>query len=149
MFIRNLPVFVKNFQNFKKLSVKVSSIKNGFHTNTGRFLKQNLNTFEESRRKKIKSTLYYVTAAGIIVVGLSYAAVPLYRIFCQAYSYGGTTATSHDASKVESMPVVKSKPLKIKFNADTAASMRWNFKPQQSEITVSMVAWVFDLMLPS
>lgn len=33
--------------------------------------------------KNLKSTLYYVTAGGILVVGLSYAAVPLYRMFCQ------------------------------------------------------------------
>ncbi|CAG9857444.1 unnamed protein product [Phyllotreta striolata] len=89
-----------------------------------------------SRAKGIRSTLYYVTAAGVVTVGLSYAAVPLYRLFCQAYSYGGTVATGHDADKVESMSAVKNRPLKIKFNADTAASMRWNFKPQQSEITV-------------
>ncbi|CAH2016376.1 unnamed protein product [Acanthoscelides obtectus] len=90
----------------------------------------------ETRKRSIKSTLYYVTAAGIVTVGLSYAAVPLYRMFCQAYSYGGTTATGHDTEKVSSMSAVKQKPIKIKFNADTAASMRWNFKPQQTEITV-------------
>lgn len=146
MFIRNLPILVKNFQNVKKLSdkVNINYVKNGFHTNN-RFSKQNLNSFEDIQKKKIKSTLYYVTATGIIVVGLSYAAVPLYRIFCQAYSYGGTTATGHDADKVESMPVVKSKLFKIKFNADTASSMRWNFKPQQSEITVWKANIYFDV----
>lgn len=30
-----------------------------------------------------KSTLYYLSAIGVFAVGLSYAAVPLYRIFCQ------------------------------------------------------------------
>nr|CAH7734743.1 unnamed protein product [Callosobruchus chinensis] len=90
----------------------------------------------ETRNKGIRSTLYYVTAAGIITVGLSYAAVPLYRMFCQAYSYGGTTSVGHDTEKVSSMSAVKLKPIKIKFNADTAASMRWNFRPQQTEITV-------------
>lgn len=33
--------------------------------------------------KRLRSTLYYVTAMGVLVGGLSYAAVPLYRIFCQ------------------------------------------------------------------
>lgn len=140
MFIRTLSGLLKNFQNVKKFGFKLNCTNNSFHTNKRIFSKPNLNTFEEAQKKKIKSTLYYVTAAGVIVVGLSYAAVPLYRIFCQAYSYGGTTSTNHDVSKVESMPIVKSKPFKIKFNADTAASMRWNFKPQQSEIIVSMNA---------
>lgn len=30
-----------------------------------------------------KSTLYYIAALGVLAFGLSYAAVPLYRIFCQ------------------------------------------------------------------
>lgn len=42
----------------------------------------------------------------------------------------------HDASKVENMKRVGNRVLKIQFNADTAASMRWNFKPQQYEIKV-------------
>lgn len=34
-------------------------------------------------QKKIRSTMNYMIALGVITVGLSYAAVPLYRIFCQ------------------------------------------------------------------
>lgn len=33
--------------------------------------------------RKGKSTVYYVVALGVLVGGLSYAAVPLYRLFCQ------------------------------------------------------------------
>ncbi|XP_042891179.1 cytochrome c oxidase assembly protein COX11, mitochondrial-like [Penaeus japonicus] len=84
-----------------------------------------------------KSTLYYIAAIGVLALGLSYAAVPLYRIFCQAYSYGGTTQQGHDAEKVESMQKREDRILRIRFNADTAASMTWNFKPQQSEIKVA------------
>ncbi|XP_047490274.1 cytochrome c oxidase assembly protein COX11, mitochondrial-like [Penaeus chinensis] len=84
-----------------------------------------------------KSTLYYIAAVGVLALGLSYAAVPLYRIFCQAYSYGGTTQQGQDAEKVEFMEKREDRILKIRFNADTAASMTWNFKPQQSEIKVA------------
>ncbi|XP_057662581.1 cytochrome c oxidase assembly protein COX11, mitochondrial [Diorhabda carinulata] len=109
--------------------------KNTINTNLIKRLCSNHNN-NENRKRSIRSTLYYVTAAGIVTVGLSYAAVPLYRLFCQAYSYGGTVALGHDANKVENMSAVKNKLIKIKFNADTAASMRWNFKPQQTEIMV-------------
>uniref|UniRef100_A0A182J665 Cytochrome c oxidase assembly protein COX11, mitochondrial n=1 Tax=Anopheles atroparvus TaxID=41427 RepID=A0A182J665_ANOAO len=91
---------------------------------------------DSSRNFRIKTTVYYVAAAGVLTVGLSYAAVPLYRMFCQAYSYGGTTSQGHDAEKVENMKKIKDRVLKIKFNADIGASMRWNFKPQQTEIKV-------------
>lgn len=107
---------------------------NNIHTSIK--YKQKIDKPNEGQAKGIRSTLYYMAAAGVVTVGLSYAAVPLYRMFCQAYSYGGTTATGHDGSKVESMSAITHKPIKIKFNADTASSMRWNFRPQQNEITV-------------
>ncbi|KAL1382794.1 hypothetical protein pipiens_013225 [Culex pipiens pipiens] len=91
---------------------------------------------DAARRHKIRTTIYYVAAAGVLTVGMSYAAVPLYRMFCQAYSYGGTTGVGHDAEKVESMKLVQDRVIKILFNADIGASMRWNFKPQQPEIRV-------------
>lgn len=94
------------------------------------------NHVDTSLRKRLRSTAFYWAGVGILVVGLSYSAVPLYRIFCQSYSYGGTVSAGHDASKVTTMTPVKNKTIKVKFNADTAASMQWNFKPQQSELTV-------------
>ncbi|XP_013188405.2 cytochrome c oxidase assembly protein COX11, mitochondrial [Amyelois transitella] len=88
------------------------------------------------QRKNIRSTLNYVIALGVMTVGLSYAAVPLYRIFCQAYSYGGTTGQAEPDDTVSHMTAVKHRPIKIRFNADVASSMQWNFKPQQLDITV-------------
>ena len=34
-------------------------------------------------RRNNPSTVYYVVALGVLVTGFSYAAVPLYRLFCQ------------------------------------------------------------------
>ncbi|XP_023934590.1 cytochrome c oxidase assembly protein COX11, mitochondrial [Bicyclus anynana] len=87
-------------------------------------------------QKKTRSTMNYMIALGVMTVGLSYAAVPLYRIFCQAYSYGGTVGHSDADESVSKMQAVKDRPLKIRFNADVASSMQWNFKPQQGDITV-------------
>jgi len=85
---------------------------------------------------KTKSTAIYVTAVGLLVIAVSYAAVPMYRIFCQTTSYGGTVSVGHDAEKVEKMQKVEDRVISVRFNADTAASLQWNFKPQQSEIKV-------------
>lgn len=92
---------------------------------------------KNSQSFRSRSTLYYVAGIGVLTVGMSYAAVPLYRMFCAAYSYGGTTGVGHDGEKVETMERVADRIIKIKFNADIGASMRWNFKPQQYEIRVS------------
>lgn len=96
------------------------------------------NPWKKSQEVRKKSTVYYFGAVGVLCVGLSYAAVPLYRMFCQAYSYGGTVGIDENGEKVEQMKKVKDRILKIKFNADIGASMRWNFKPQQYEIKVRL-----------
>ena len=61
----------------------------------------------------------------------------LFFAILKAYSYGGTTGQGHDAEKVENMEAIKDRIIKVRFNADLAASMRWNFKPQQYEIKVA------------
>ncbi|CAG7837341.1 unnamed protein product [Allacma fusca] len=69
-------------------------------------------------------------------MGASYCAVPLYRIFCQSMSYGGTTATHDDTKSLSTLQKKKDREIKIRFNADRAASFQWNFRPEQSEIYV-------------
>ncbi|XP_046993267.1 cytochrome c oxidase assembly protein COX11, mitochondrial [Schistocerca americana] len=114
-------------------------IKQKFHSSSYRTLKRkdsDSQTAHRGREQKLKSTLYYLTAAGVLTVGFSYAAVPLYRMFCQAYSYGGTVSKHDDTGKIENMEKKSDRVVKVKFNADLGASMRWNFKPQQNEIKV-------------
>lgn len=50
---------------------------------TLRRLKSTSSPDKVTQRLKNRSTLYYATAAGVLFVGLTYAAVPLYRMFCQ------------------------------------------------------------------
>jgi len=86
--------------------------------------------------EKNRTTLLYLSSAVIGTVGASYAAVPLYRVFCQTTGYGGTVVEGHDSEKVASMKKKEDRLLTIKFNADTAAQMRWNFRPQQPVVYV-------------
>uniref|UniRef100_A0A336ML92 Cytochrome c oxidase assembly protein COX11, mitochondrial n=2 Tax=Culicoides sonorensis TaxID=179676 RepID=A0A336ML92_CULSO len=84
---------------------------------------------------KKRTTINYLISGIALTAGMTFAAVPLYRAFCQAYSYGGTTK-GHDGSNIEDMKKVPEKIIKVTFNADLSASMMWNFKPQQHEIKV-------------
>ncbi|TRY86537.1 hypothetical protein DNTS_002564 [Danionella cerebrum] len=90
---------------------------------------------EDAWKKKNRTALTYIAATGVAMIGLSYAAVPLYRLFCQATGLGGTIS-GHDAEQVETMKPVRDRIIKVTFNADTHASIQWNFRPQQSEIYV-------------
>ncbi|XP_022191485.2 cytochrome c oxidase assembly protein COX11, mitochondrial [Nilaparvata lugens] len=95
-----------------------------------------LHNNSKSKESENKSIVYYLSAIGVLTLGLSYAAVPLYRIFCQASGYGGTVGEEKDTD-VSKMKKVKDREITIKFNADVSSSLKWNFHPQQSEITVA------------
>lgn len=83
-----------------------------------------------------RTGLIYLCAAGVFMLGMSYAGVPLYRMFCQATGLGGIVSRGHDTSKVETMQTVPERVIRVRFNADVASSMRWNFRPQQTEVKV-------------
>jgi len=63
--------------------------------------------------------------------GASYAAVPLYEIFCQVTGYGGTT----QVAKMAPDEVLKRKMI-IRFNADTDQALPWKFAPTQDKAEV-------------
>lgn len=48
----------------------------------------------------------------------------------------------HDADQVETMKPVPERIIKITFNADRHASMQWNFRPQQTEVFVSISSYL-------
>ena len=56
----------------------------------------------------------------------------------QATGLGGQAVKGHDTGQVETMQKVD-RPIKVRFNADVASSMRWNFRPQQTEVTVMSI----------
>jgi hypothetical protein len=79
---------LSRFANGNSVTLRLQHfVKFQIHTSLVRSLKQQQNIKETAawaeRRKKLRSTVYYVVATAVLTVGLSYAAVPLYRMFCQ------------------------------------------------------------------
>ena len=90
----------------------------------------------KGQKRGIRNTGRVFASVALLTFGVSYAAVPLYRLFCQATGYGGTTLRHKNPEKLEKLEPVRERKLTIRFNADTNASMQWEFKPQQSEIVL-------------
>jgi len=67
------------------------------------------------------------------MIGMAYAAVPLYKMFCQATGYGGTTqrAEKQYAGRVLDREVT------VRFDANTAG-VPWEFQPVQRSITMKI-----------
>jgi len=68
--------------------------------------------------------------------GLAYASVPLYELFCQVTGYGGTTQQV-DAESASAVPVIDRK-INVRFDANTAAVLNWDFAPEKREVTLNM-----------
>lgn len=65
------------------------------------------------------------------MLGVSYAAVPLYELFCQVTGYGGTIQRTEQFSDT-----ILDRTVKVRFDANTASGLPWDFKPVQREIEV-------------
>jgi cytochrome c oxidase assembly protein subunit 11 len=67
------------------------------------------------------------------MVGLAYASVPLYKLFCATTGFGGTTqrAAAAPAQSQEQMVTVR-------FDANTAPSLLWSFHPVQNAMQVKL-----------
>jgi cytochrome c oxidase assembly protein subunit 11 len=70
-----------------------------------------------------------LVAAAAIMLGLTAASVPLYRIFCQATGYGGYTQRAEGAPRA-----VTDRTVTVRFNADVNAGLPWLFRPLQREV---------------
>ncbi|CAI0462134.1 unnamed protein product [Linum tenue] len=80
----------------------------------------------------------YLTGLVAVMVGCTYAAVPLYRTFCQATGYGGTVQRREVRSFFLGLPISLfiSREIVVQFNADVADGMPWKFIPTQREVRV-------------
>ncbi|CAB57323.2 Rsm22-cox11 tandem protein 1, mitochondrial [Schizosaccharomyces pombe] len=84
-----------------------------------------------------RTTIYYLVAISIFALGLTYAAVPLYRLFCSKTGYGGTLNTDQSRMNAERMvPRKDNKRIRVTFNGDVAGNLSWKLWPQQREIYV-------------
>ena len=70
-------------------------------------------------------------------VGVTYAAVPLYRLFCAATGFAGTPKVGMGKFEAERLvPVDDARRIKVHFNADTSDALPWTFVPQQKFVSV-------------
>ena len=85
-------------------------------------------TDEEDRtttlQKRHRAVGLWCAALVVTMVGAAYAAVPLYRLFCQATGFDGTPriASAPSATTLERM-------VTIRFDANVAPDLPWRFEP--------------------
>lgn len=65
------------------------------------------------------------------MLAMSYAAVPLYEIFCQVTGYAGTTQRAEDTTGK-----VLQRRITVRFDSNISSELDWEFGPKQREITL-------------
>ena len=66
------------------------------------------------------------------MVGLAYASVPLYKVFCKATGFGGTTQVATRA------PGAINQYIDVRFDANTSSELDWRFQPKQTVMRVKI-----------
>jgi cytochrome c oxidase assembly protein subunit 11 len=77
--------------------------------------------------------------AGLVVifmVGLAFASVPLYRIFCQVTGFAGTTQRAREAD----VPGAVGRMISVRFDANTSPALPWRFEPVETHRRVAIGA---------
>ena len=75
-------------------------------------------------------------AFALTMLGLGWASVPLYRLFCQVTGFGGTTqrVSAAQAASVKSV----AKTISVRFDGNVDRGLPWRFAPEQVTQTVQL-----------
>jgi cytochrome c oxidase assembly protein subunit 11 len=76
-----------------------------------------------------------IALAGVVggMLALSFAAVPLYRVFCAVTGYGGTPQIGMAESAS-----VSNQRVTVRFDAVTSPELPWRFAPEQQQVTLRL-----------
>jgi len=67
----------------------------------------------------------------IVMVGMAYAAVPLYTLFCAVTGFGGATRTAVAPAALEGKTRIT-----VVFDANVSDNLGWGFHPEQDKVTL-------------
>ena len=82
--------------------------------------------------EKKKLTPLVLAGIFVLMLGLSYASVPLYEIFCKVTGFGGTTQVANKAPKI-----VLDKVVSVRFDTNVN-NLPWDFKAESNVMNVKV-----------
>jgi cytochrome c oxidase assembly protein subunit 11 len=92
----------------------------------------------EHKDQGSKSSRHGIVALSLVglvaaMVGLSFASVPLYRLFCQATGYGGVPQRADKGADR-----VLDRTIRIRFDSNVALGLPWSFTPAQRTMDIKI-----------
>jgi cytochrome c oxidase assembly protein subunit 11 len=91
-------------------------------------------SFQLRRRSARDAVVAFACGAFVaVMVGVSFAAVPLYSWFCRTTGFGGTTQVAKAAPEQTSSRVIT-----VRFDSNVAPGLPWSFEPERRTIDVRL-----------
>jgi len=89
----------------------------------------------ELARGKRRNAVLAFACVGLVagMVGLAYASVPLYRLFCQVTGFAGTTQIAENAPER-----VLDRTITVRFDANVARDLNWSFEPVERGVDLKI-----------
>ncbi|ODV74960.1 Cox11p CYBJADRAFT_166736 [Cyberlindnera jadinii NRRL Y-1542] len=92
---------------------------------------------EKEQQFKNRTTINYAVSVFFMFIGLSYAAVILYRTLCARTGFGGRPVTDKRKFTDDKLvPVDMDKRIRVGFTSEVSDILPWKFVPQQREVHV-------------
>lgn len=88
-----------------------------------------------AQRNRNSAMLALLLALAMLALG--FAAVPLYRLFCQVTGFNGTTQRANAAAAV---PVADGYTMSIRFDSNVSSALPWKFYPEHPTDKVTIGA---------
>jgi cytochrome c oxidase assembly protein subunit 11 len=82
-------------------------------------------------------TAAYAALAVLAMIGLAFASVPLYRMFCQVTGFGGTTMR---VAESEVPKQSAGRLMSVRFDSNTSSALPWQFQPEKARETAAVGA---------
>ena len=83
--------------------------------------------------RAMRKTALICASLPVLMLGLAYASVPLYAMFCQATGYGGTTQRVTKASDT-----ILDRKITVLFDGNVNGHLPWTFAPLQRTLDVKL-----------
>jgi cytochrome c oxidase assembly protein subunit 11 len=88
---------------------------------------------DQMAEAKMRRTGLVLLLLPLAMLGLSYAAVPLYDLFCRVTGYGGTTQIAEQLSDQ-----VMDREVTVRFDANTSRGLDWTFRPAEARVSLKV-----------
>ena len=87
----------------------------------------------ETRARRVRTTALACAGLALAMVGLAYASVPLYDLFCRVTGYDGTPLVGRAPASQ-----VLNRTMTVRFDANVAPGLNWRFVPETPEVELKL-----------